>query len=252
MQGDFDGLFRLYYRAGSIRKRMAEFLGRKTSRRTTAVYVVASDGYSDLGGPIGPHRLVPYLENGYDIERSLWDTESLLADIDLDFENFDDGAVPYLEPLRAFGLTQPAYCAASDILGRAGVSPLDLISGRGFHLVWRIARTSEAFRRLTGIGRVPPSLSAKYASIRYPNAGCVDPQLGQAFAGLGMILEFVAHRVLRAAGPRTSVPLQVTSIEVGPGATGRDSRGLLDIPEGWRLAGCGRHGVRPSRRRRGA
>ena len=50
----------------------------------------------------------------------------------------------------------------------------------------------------------------------------MDPELGQAFAGLGMVLEFVAHRILRMATPRTSVPLQVTSIEVGPEATGRE------------------------------
>jgi hypothetical protein len=222
MQGEFDGLLRLYYRAGSIRKRMGDFLGRAPGGRTTAVYVVASDGYSGFAGPVGPHGLRPYLERGCDVERSLWDTRSLLADIDLDFENFDHAAVAYLEPERAFGLTQPVYSAASGILCRAGITPLDLISGRGFHLVWRIARTSEAFRRLASIGRVPPSLSAKYGSIRHPKAGCVDPELGQAFAGLGMVLEFVAHRILRVATPRTSVPLQVTSIEVGPGATGRE------------------------------
>src|SRR5215831_19745814 len=99
MPGEFDGLLRLYYRAGSIRRHMGEFLGRTAGRRATAVYVVASDGYRDLAGPISPHALIPYLESGCDVERSLWDTESLLAVIDLDFENFDHSAMAYVEPV---------------------------------------------------------------------------------------------------------------------------------------------------------
>jgi hypothetical protein len=46
--------------------------------------------------------------------------------------------------------------------------------------------------------------------------------LGKAFAGLGMVLEFVAHRVLRTATADCAVPVQVTSIEAGPGNHGRE------------------------------
>jgi hypothetical protein len=222
MRDELNSLVGLYYRTGSIRARMGEFLGRTAGRGATAAYVVASDGYSDVAGPIRPSALARYLERGCDIERSLWDTKSLVADIDVDFENFDNPAAAYLEPARTFGITWPAYSAASEILGRDGIKPLDLIGGRGFHLVWRVARASEAFRRLAAVGRVPASLSAKYASCRYPRAGCVNSKLGRAFAGLGMVLEFATHRILQLAIPRTSVPVQVTSIEVGPGATGRE------------------------------
>jgi hypothetical protein len=201
---------------------MTEFLGSPGLKQATAVYLTATNGYSDFSAPVSPQCLPDYLESDWDIERSLWDKDSLIADLDLDYENFDSAAAVYVDPGRAFGLIEPVLSATTEFLNHKGIQPLELISGRGFHLVWRIPRNSEAFRRLAALGQVPPSLAAKYAGAKSSGGEGIDREMPRAFAGLGMILEFVAHSVLRAGGPACSVPVEVTSIEVGPGKNGRE------------------------------
>jgi len=87
-----------------------------------------------------------------------------------------------------------------------GVEPLVLMSGRGYHLVWTIRRESRAFRRLVQLGRVEPSLAAKYEQIRSPSGWSIEPDLGRAFAGLGLTMEFVGHRVLAASRKAVRCP----------------------------------------------
>lgn len=215
-------LLRQYYRSPSVRERMNEFLGRAPRRTSTATYIVATEGDSGFGARRSPRCLPDWLENGWDVERSLWDSESLIVDLDLDYENFDSAASAYLDPQRAFALLEPVLSATSQTLAETGIEPLVMISGRGFHLVWRISRSSAAFHRLARLGRVPPSLMAAYASSALPTGECVDPELARAFAGLGMVLEFAAHRVLRVAASSCPVSVQVTMIEVGPGANSRE------------------------------
>jgi hypothetical protein len=216
------GLLRAYYRNQTVHERMREFLGAVDPQKPTAVYIVGNDGFSDFGEPSSPARLSEYLGDGLEIDRSLWDQDSLIADIDLEYHNFDYPAAPWLDPERAFKLQEPVLDVTLRILRQYGVVPLTLVSGRGFHLVWAVSRNSRAFRRLVGLGRVPPSLQARYAHPCPPSGLSVDPDLGHAFAGLGLILEFVWHRVLRASEHSCTLPVQPTAIEVGPGIGGRE------------------------------
>jgi hypothetical protein len=119
-------------------------------------------------------------------------------------------------------LQTPVLNATVGILRQSGINPLTLVSGRGFHLVWAVARSSLTFRRLTRLGRVPPALEGRYARPCSPSGASVDSGLGRAYAGLGMILEFIGHRVLAASAATCSVPVQLTAIEVGPGSRGRE------------------------------
>jgi len=218
----FEKMLQRYYANRSVRQRMYEFLGGSNPRNATTVYIVGDDGRSDFCEPSPPSRLAVLLEAGLEIERSLWDRKFLIADIDLEYDNFDCPAAPWLNPERTLGLQQPVVDATLQVLGQAGIKPLVLLSGRGYHLIWAINRNSPAFYRLTRLGRVPPSLQARYARARSPCGRNIDPNLGRAYAGLGLILEFAGHRVLAASAANCAVPVQITSIEVGPGIERRE------------------------------
>jgi len=222
MADDVTGLLVQYYRNTCVHKRMREFLGGPSLQRATAAYIVAGDGYSDFGQPAPTTSLPSYLAKGLEIERSLWDKQSLLVDLDLDYENFDRAEAPYLDPSRIFALGEPLAKATIQILATLGIQPLELVSGRGHHLVWRIRQHSRAFRRLAQLGQLPFSLRSQYAAQRSPGGDRLSSELGHAFAGLGMVLEYVAHRALAAAAPLSSVPVQIASIEAGPGTQGRE------------------------------
>ncbi len=211
-----------FYRSASIRDRMAEFLGGPDPRISTVAYITASDGAMDSAEPASVDRFPEYLACGSEIDRSLWDRDSLIADIDLEYHNFDNPAAAWEDPERAFRLQQPVLDATLRILADAGVDPLVLVSGRGFHLVWGIPRDSRAFRRLVCLGRVPEGLAARYACARSPSGLKLDPRLGRAFAGFGQLMEFLFQRVFESSRMVCEVPLQPAAIEVGPGAHGRE------------------------------
>ena len=217
---ELPGLLQAYYQDSAVRNRMCEFLGGSDLQSATAVYVTADNGSCDYSDPALVSHLPEYLEAGLEIERSLWDQQSLLVDIDLEYDNFDFAPAPWLDPARAFALQQPVLDETLRILGGHGIAPLILLSGRGFHLVWRVSRESRAFRRMVELGRVVPSLQARYAKHRSPTGSAVEPELGLAFTGLGMVLEMVGHRVMAASVAQC--PVQLTSIEVGPGPHGRE------------------------------
>jgi hypothetical protein len=181
-----------------------------------AVYVASSDGSSEFAKLAPPGDLPQYLDLGLEVDRSLWDRDSLIVHLDLEYHNFDNPAAPWLDPERAFRLQQPVLEATQRVLSKAGISPLTLVSGRGFHLVWAVPRLSNAFRRLAMLGRVPPTLEARYAQSCSPDGLSVDASLGRTFAGLGLIMEFVWHRVLAAAEAGAAVSVQPAAIEVGP------------------------------------
>ena len=46
--------------------------------------------------------------------------------------------------------------------------------------------------------------------------------LARAFAGLGLVMEFLAHRVKQIAAPHTEIPVELTAVEVGPSEHGRE------------------------------
>ncbi len=210
-----------YYAYRSIHARMAEFLGGPNVRRATAVYIIPSDGRSPFGDPFPPDTLPRWLEAGLEIDRSLWDRESLVADIDLEYENFDCPCAAWSDPERAFRLEAPVFETALALLRENGIDPLVLVSGRGFHLVWSVSRGSRAFGRLARMGTLPPTLNAWYAHPLPPAGKRLDIRLGCAFEGLGLVMEFFGHRLLQAL-PHSPISIQLTSIEVGPGAAGRE------------------------------
>src|SRR5579871_1750329 len=206
-QPDLWELIRRYYQHRTVRERMCEFLGATNLRSAPAAYITGTDGYSDYGSSHSPEHLGEYLNAGLEVDRSLWDRDSLLVDIDLEHHNFDQPDAAWQDPRRAFRIEQPVLDATLQVLGSVGVTPLTLVSGRGFHLVWAIRRSSRAFQRLVQRGWVPASLEARYEQTHSPGGWRIDPELGRAFAGLGLILEFVAHRVLAEATGKCEIPV---------------------------------------------
>ena len=229
---DLAKLINRYYGHPIIAERMVEFLGESPIDDATAIYVCGTEGEPDPDAfePLPATRLSELLERGSEIGRSLWDRKFLIADLDIDYENFDSAAEPYLDDSRTFHILQPVIDTALKVLGASGIRPLHLIGGRGHHLVWAIRYDSTAFSQLAHLGNIPPSLMALYdrKSIEFGHG--IHPCLARAFAGMGMLLEFTAHRILSLAAPSCPVPIQLTAVEVGPG-DGRREIVSLDISE---------------------
>lgn len=220
-----------YYRSKDVRARIVEFLGGDALGKPTCCYLVGGDtNQPQLHHHYGVRALDSLFDSGLEICRSLWDETSLLADFDLEYVNFDHAAEAFLEPERVFEMQQPVAATIERTLREYGLSALHFLSGRGHHFVWRIRRDSEAFKRLVKLGRGPESLWKAGREVEQPEGKNVPEELARAFAGLGLVMEFLAHRIKEIAAPITPIPVELTAVEVGPSQHGREMVSI-DISE---------------------
>ncbi len=220
-----------YYRNGNVRARIVEFLGGDILANPTCRYLVGGDtDQLDLHHHYGIQALDSLFDSGLEICRSLWDETSLLADFDVEYVNFDHAAEAFLDPRRAFEIQQPIAETIERTLEKYGISALHLLSGRGHHFVWRIQRQSEAFARLVKLARGPGRSWQTGCDVQLPEGRNVPIDLVHAFAGLGLVMEFLAHRIKEIAARITTIPVELTAVEVGPSEHGREMVSI-DISE---------------------
>lgn len=209
--------FRSYYRQPAVRARILEFLGGTTPETATCEYITADDASCAERRPVDPADLFARLDSGQDICRSLWDRRSLIAHLDIEYVNFDFAAEAYLDPERAFALQEPVAEAIRVVLSRHGIRPLHVLSGRGHHFAWSILRDSAMFERLHALG-----LPAANGCDQPVPCGSELRGLGKAFAGLGLLMEYVGRLVLELASPQCLIPVELTAVEVPATGRGRE------------------------------
>ncbi len=210
-----------FYFRPHVRQRMIEFLGGTHLEEATCIWLTTACDTGEEACPVlPPAALWSCLERGCEIKRSLWDRTSLIVHLDVEYVNFDFPAEPYLDPKRTFDLQSPVIHELQTLLLEHGIAPLHLLSGRGHHLIWRVRRDSDPFERLAELGVVPETLGTIYRAPQPPGGAVVGPALGRAFAGIGQVLEFLAHRVLDAQP--APLPLELTEVVTSRGERGRE------------------------------
>ena len=208
-----------YYRKPAVRARMLEFLGSDGEGDFSCEYITADGTGAAERTPLLPSELFNHLDHGMDICRSLADRDSLIAHLDIEYVNFDFPADSYLDPARAFALQEPLEMAVKRTLAHYGIEPLHVLSGRGHHFVWRIDRASHVFARLALIGN--GTLLHDSLVLRRRD-GLDAPLITSAFAGLGLLMEFVARVVIELSSPDTIIPIEMTAVEVPASRRGRE------------------------------
>jgi hypothetical protein len=220
-----------YYRDPDVRTRIREFVGSRDGNQASCEFLAATDEDAPPPFKSYPSRALPSLLNGgFEICRSLWDRDGLIADFDIEYVNFDDGAEVFVHPERIFDLQQPVEDTIKRLLKEYGINALHVLSGRGHHFIWKIKRNSPEFKELAEIRRAPPTFWADETKRHGPNNRPVPLDFAHAFAGLGLVMEFLAHRVKEIAAPLTKIPVELTAVEVGPGERGREMISI-DISE---------------------
>ena len=134
---------RVYCSNEHVRARIFDFFGDAVHDLRPAVFLaVGTEKKSRHREALPVEELSSWLDRGAEINRSLWDRESLICHLDIEYVNFDDPAYPFLNEERVFVLQQPVVAAAEEVLAARGIHPLKLMTGRGYHLVWKVSRTS--------------------------------------------------------------------------------------------------------------
>ncbi|MEO7931593.1 MAG: hypothetical protein ABIT76_00395 [Chthoniobacterales bacterium] len=109
-----------YYETPAVRDRIGEFLGGKPP---TAAFLIAGDAAQFGKTPRPVSDLSACLQQGMEIARSLWDTDSLIAHLDIEYVNFDFPAQVYLHQERAFFIQAPVIAAVDRLLAASHIQP---------------------------------------------------------------------------------------------------------------------------------
>jgi hypothetical protein len=218
-----------YYRDPAVRARVREFLGATAKGPASAAFVVALDSSGrfpftwDVCRPRPSSDLSAALERGADLSRSLWDAEHLLFFLDLDHLDADEPAEPFVNPAAVFAKLEPAYQAVLRVFDAAGLQSSVSMTGRGYHFVGSIPLHSPLVDTLADLLPGPPPWFATHGTRRAPGiAIALTERHARAAHGLGVILEFAAHRIAAEAASSSAIPVVFNGTTVGRGGHGRE------------------------------
>jgi hypothetical protein len=217
-----------YYRDEAVRARLAEYCGAGADGRVSSVFVTGFDParqpYPVWNDP--PHVPVSALADleaqGCDVARSLWDRHALIFVLDLDYQNLDHPAEPFTHPTDVFFKLEYTYASAWRVLHRAGLEPLVIATGRGYHFVGQVAIDDPAADRLAALADRPAWYSGYAARRAAGISATMTERYARAAAGLGLVTEHMAHAVLREARRASLVPVVLNGTTVGSGIVGRE------------------------------
>jgi len=225
---DVVGALGAYYADPHVRRRIREYCGDTGDGAMSAVYLMALVGdespratwaYAARHPPGDLDRL---FAEGADISRSLWDTRGLLVHLDIDYQNTDFPGEAWHHPAEVFFKLEPVYRAVHHMLRRFDLPLLPVMTGQGYHFTGVVPAGSHVIDRLAllvpDIPRWQPTLADRHPSI--PER--LTPRHARAYAGLGLLMEYLAHGVMRRAHRRTPVPIVLNGTAVGAGLAGRD------------------------------
>lgn len=220
-----------YYAHPAVRRRIAEYCGGDPdhSAGMTAEYLVGFgecllwDGRAEPFLSVDTSRFHELLDRGLDVFRSNWDAVATLGVLDIEYFNNDYPGEIYLRPQRCFALLEPVRLAVRAVFSEYGIPFLEIMTGQGYHFTTRVLRNSAADEGLIRIGRVRDTLAGKYAHPTGRRKRRVSIFHGRSFDGMGRLMEFVAHQVIRRARDRSRLPIVTTDVAVGPGRCGREA-----------------------------
>jgi len=159
---------------------------------------------------------------GGDLARSLWDTTALILLLDLDYQNLDYPGEPYTHTTDVFFKLENAYAACRRVFRRFGVAPLSTATGRGYHFVGRIPLEDPAVDALAALAERPSWYDGYTTRRPHGVTSTMSVRQATAAAGLGLVLEYVAHLILRDAERLSVVPVVLNGTTVGSGLIGRE------------------------------
>jgi hypothetical protein len=218
-----------YYADPIVRLRIREYCGDSPDQPTRCLFLAGIDSRAgqDVGWDRAPRypldELGALLANGADIARSTWDASSLLIHLDIDYLNVDAPGEAYQHPAEVFFKLEPTYRATQRVLHHFGLPLYTLVTGRGYHFTGQVPLESPLVDRIGSQVPEPPRW-AMNVTARRPQwvTADISQRHARAYVGMGLLVEYLAHRILKRASQRSSIPVVLNGTVVGTGLVGRE------------------------------
>ncbi len=216
-----------YYGDAAVRARVLEFCGATGGGRPTAAYVAEFDPAAEPFPTWDAARRRPVsldapIAGGHDLSRSLWDVTRLLYLLELDYQNVDQRDEPFRHPADVLLKVEPTYQAVRRVCSRFGLNPSTFVSGRGYHFIGAVALDDPVVDALAALVPITPDWWAGHEARRPAGVTASIPERqARAADGLGLLIEYTAHLVLREARRASPTPVVFNGTTVGTGLNGR-------------------------------
>lgn len=157
------------------------------------------------------------LDAGADVARSMWDRESLLIYLDIDYTNADAPGEAFTHPAEVFFKLEPTYRAARRLLAAWELPLRAIVTGGGYHFVGSLPLDDPLTTELARLHPTTPAWAGRRTGWGVPGVGDgVDAHLARAYAGLGLVMEYLGQRILREAAERSPIPVVLNGTISGP------------------------------------
>ena len=217
-----------YYEVEAIRARMLEGCGAGPQVQPSAAYVAGLGDSSESlltwehTERVPPDQIATFWARGMDISRSLWDKSHLIFVLELDYLNVDQPAEPFLRPAEVFFKLEPAYRALLRVCRAFNLPVRAMVTGRGYQFAGQIPLDAPVVDRLAALAATPSWFAGVEARRSADHSSSMSERQASASAGLGLLIEYTAHRILAAASPRSQIPVVFNGTVVGAGRVGRE------------------------------
>jgi hypothetical protein len=214
-----------YYENAAVQQRLAEYCGGQTVDPES----FATEYLSGVSESLKHDRFAEdyfystprssfywLLGEGVDLFRAVWDRTATLGVLDTEYFNLIYPAEAYFNPARTFETMEPIYRRILTVFGKFGIDPLPLMTGQGYHFTFKVAFAAPEHLKLVALGTLGKTLAAKYLAPGGRRTRPVPLEAGLAFDGMGRIMEYFCHCVLRDLGARyAGIPVVCTDVSVG-------------------------------------
>jgi len=183
------------------------------AKHKTCEYLVGwGEGMKNAGN--GEFRSLPNHSLGWllsseygrtDIFRSIWDKESNLCVIDVEYFSKKYPGETYINPIRVFWELEPTLQCMKSTFFSYGIRPLITATGQGYHIGFRVDKKKEGkdnpvYKELEKIGHIEDTLLGKY---HHPPFGSrrsrpVTDEEGKVYDALGKLVEYVLHKTMKS------------------------------------------------------
>lgn len=219
-----------YYANPDVRAALLEYCGGPSGTAPTAAFLtglcpdsLGAPTWSTAAQQVDVSHVDALWRRGCDISRSLWDREHLVFLFELDYENIDQPAEPFLRPTEVFFKLEPAVAATRRVFAEYGLHARAVMTGRGYQFTGQVSLADPLVSRLASLVPQVPAWHPLVEARRPPGVPArMTAEHARASTALGLIIEHVAHLVMTEASGHSRLPIVFNGTVVGTGLIGRE------------------------------
>lgn len=211
-----------FYRDPAVRQRLAEYCGGDASD----IGSLTAESLSGMSETYYPDRYTEQfylstplrsffqlLKEGVDVFRSVLDRTSTLGVLDIEYFNTLYPGEAYFNSELVFRELEPIYTGLLKIFKRFGIEVLPIMTGQGYHFSFRVDHADPVHREMAALGKLGKTIKGKYDHTGEYLKPRIPLEQGKAFDGMGRLMEYVSHLLIRGLGRGyTGIPVVCTDV----------------------------------------